>query len=229
MKKLYSLIVLIFFSLASNTIIAASKTYIDGQDFIKITAESRNNSDVAQLLLKDPGKIQVLYFFNYGCSACASFNPYFTKWAAKEQSDKNIVIYKLPVSFKDEWEELARLYYVMKALDPKEKLSSDIFKSIQEQQLQLWQTDKMKEYFMRNGYSAEDFDGAYKSFGVTREVENAQQLSIAYSINRTPTIVINGPKEIYKIIDNTNDTDFFNLLNYIIALESKNINANSGL
>jgi protein-disulfide isomerase len=201
---------------------ATQNSYLEGVDYVKLPTELRNNSDIAQLLMNDPNKIQLLYFFSYGCPACARFDPDFEKWINMHKN-KKLVIHKLPVAFKEEWINLAKLYYVMKALDPKETLNDKIFKAIHDKNLQLRQIPIMKQFFIDAGYSGDDFEKAINSFSVNLEVKKSKQLSVAYSITQTPTIIINGFTNSYKLNRDKDDVDnFFKIISYLIEKDLKN-------
>ncbi len=200
--------------------------FTDGQDYIKLPEQLRRDPDIAQLLMNDPTKVQVLFFFSYGCPACARFDPPFEKWIAKQKTNK-LIIYRFPVVFKEEWAPLARLYFVMKYLDPKQSLDEKIFEEIHQKNLQLWQEPIMKEFFIENGYSAKDFEQAFNSFSVNREIKQTEELSKAYKISQTPTIIINGPIDSYQLnLDKAgNDAEkFFKILDFLIAKETKLLN-----
>lgn len=202
---------------------APKELYADGQDYIKLPEQLRNNADVAQLLANDPNKIQVLFFFSYGCPACARFDPPFEKWVSKQKA-KQVIVYRIPVAFKEEWETLAKLYFTMKYLDPKLSLDEKIFDAIHKQNLQLWQEPKMKEFFTQNGYNSKEFEQAYNSFSVARETKEAENLSKAYGIAQTPTIIVNGSIDSYQLNVSMaqNDTEkFFKILDYLVTKESK--------
>ncbi len=197
---------------------ATAELYTNGKDFITLPTQLRDNQDIAQLLAEDPNKVQVLFFFSYGCSACARFDPDFEQWVKKQKSNKKLVIHRFPVSFDEEWKHLAKLYYIMKTLDPNGTLDAKIFAAIHDQNLQLWQESVMKEFFVNNGYSAESFDKTFDSFQVNMEVKKADQISSAYGISQTPTIVVNNAKNSYKLNKHANDLNtYFKVLDYLVA------------
>lgn len=198
------------------------EVFVDGQNYVTLPSQLRDNSDIAQLLKQDPNKVQVLFFFSYGCPSCAKFDPDFEKWAKLQKNNSKVVIYRFPVSFHEEWEDLAKLYYVMKILSPKHSLDAKIFKAIHENNLQLTQEPIMQEFFMLNGFSAENFQKAYNSFTVELDIQRAEKISALYEINQLPTIVVNGPLNSYKLnrdkADNNNIT-LIKVLDYLIKKE----------
>lgn len=205
---------------------AADKAlFIEGQDYTKFTDKTRNNPDVQQLLMSDPTKVQVLFFFSYGCHGCEMFHTPFDKWAtAQKKKPKNkVAIYFFPVSFNTQWAVLAKMYYVMEALHA-EKLNNAIFDGVHKQGLKLWQVPEMQKFFVKNGYTDKQFTDAFNSFSVVRSVKRADDLTKAYSVTLTPDIVVNGPVNSYKVelskVGNNIDR-LFQVLDYLVARETK--------
>ncbi len=129
--------------------------------YMRLSESVRKDSAVQNFIAQSPNKVQVLEFFSYGCSACAKFEPAFEKWIAAKQN-KNVSIYRVPVSFnKDDWQNLANLYYIMRTLDPKEELNEKIFTAIHQQGQRLWEESAMRSFFEQNGYNETQFDAAY--------------------------------------------------------------------
>lgn len=203
---------------------SSTTSYIEGQDYIRLPSEMRSNGDVQELILDSPLKVQVLLFFSYGCPACARFDPFFEKWVETQKNNK-VVIYRIPVSFKEEWLPLAKLYYITQYLKPKKNIDEKIYEAIHTQHLQLWLQPEMKNFLVANGYTSIEFDNAYNSFNVNMKLKNAEQLSKAYGINQTPSIIVNGPIYSYLLTiskSNSNLDDFFKIVNYVISKEEKN-------
>lgn len=142
----------------------ATTSFIQGQDYVRIPEGIRNNPDVQQLVLSNPNKVQVLFFFSYGCPACARFDPYFEKWV--KTININTVIYRIPVSFKEEWLSLAKLYYMTQYLKPKDNIDEKIFEAIHNKDMRLWLQPEMVKFLIENGYTASEVDDAYNSFNV---------------------------------------------------------------
>lgn len=211
---------LIFITMAISLVTTNIYAYNMLQGYDRLPREIRAKPSVADLISEDNNKVQVLYFFSYGCHACANFDPNFRTWALQQNNPK-VRIHKIPVFFRKDWEGLARLYYVMKILDPKEELGAKIFTEIQDKNVALWQTSEMQNFFVKNGYKITDFENAINSFTVNTELKKADQLSKAYEIYQTPTIILNGIIDSYEL-ELTNDyKTFFATLDGLIAGQFK--------
>ncbi len=204
--------------------VTAAQSFIEGQDYERLTSKVRENPTVTQLIARDPQKVQLLFFFNYGCSACANFDPSFEKWLNTKANDK-LVIYRLPVEFEDNWLPLAKLYFVLQQLKPKKDLDAKIFQAIHQQGVDLWEEPTMENFIVENGYGLQNFDTAYNSPDIKAQVKRADTLSHIYAIDRTPTLVINGPNASYLCTVDMVDGDrnkLFQILDYLISLKEKN-------
>lgn len=200
--------------------------FVEGQDYIKLPDSVRNTPESAQLLTADPHKVQVLFFFSYGCHGCEIFHKPFQSWAQQQQSapGSKVAVYVYPVSFNPQWHMLAKMYYVRQTLDPQGKLTDAIFTAVLKKRLKLWDPLVMKKFFMQNGFTADQFDKAYNSFNVNRQVKRADDISKAFGIIVTPDIVVNGPVHSYKLDlskAGNNSARLLQILDYLIARESK--------
>ncbi len=199
--------------------------YVEGKDYIKLPDSVRTNTDVQQILATDPHKVQVLFFFSYGCHGCEMFHAPFEKWVKQElKKQKNLAVYVYPVSFNGQWAMLSKMYYVMETLDPSGKLNATIFNAVQKQGLKLWDPEVMKKFFIQHGYTADQFNQAFNSFSVNRQVKKADDLTKAYNITLTPDIVVNGPVHSYKLDLSKAGNDvprLLNILDYLIKREAK--------
>lgn len=200
--------------------------FVEGQDYIRLQDNVRTNPYVQQLLMSDPHKVQVLFFFSYGCHGCEMFHTPFEQWASKQRATpKNkVAIYVYPVSFNVLWAGLAKVYYIAAALDPSGKLDSAIFTAIHKKGLKLWDHEILKKFLMQNGYTGVQIDQASNSFMVNRQVKRADDLTKAYSVTATPDIIVNGPVHSYKIDmakAGNNIPRMLEILNYLVTRETK--------
>lgn len=195
----------------------------EGEDYTRLPQSLRANKLIEQVIAKDPNKVQVLFFFSYGCHACANFDPFFEKWL-KTPEAKKVVIYHFPVSFESDWGVLARLYYITQNLSPKRDLDPQIFAAVHKDHLNLSDPDVMKEFLVKQGYKADAVDLAMKSYSVQEQAKHADQVSEAYDVTRTPTIIINGPKASFMLTPDKTGGDFEKfvaVINYVLSTQHK--------
>jgi len=137
----------------------------------------------------EPGKIEVLEFFSYGCGHCAAIEPLLEKWMKAQPAD--VVVRGVPVAFNASMKPLQRLYYALEALNRLD-LHPKVFKAIHQEKKRLFTKAEIKSWIGSQGVDAEKFDAAYESFGVSSKASRADQLVTAYRIQGTPTVAVGG-------------------------------------
>jgi thiol:disulfide interchange protein DsbA len=136
------------------------------------------------------GKIEVLEFFWYGCPHCYTIEPLIEKWVARLPADVNFR--RVPAVFNETWARDAGVFYAFEALGVLERMHRPYFDAIHRDRLNTRDTSARDAWLRKNGVDAKRFEDAYKSFGVQSKVRRAQQLSIAYRIDGTPALAVQG-------------------------------------
>jgi thiol:disulfide interchange protein DsbA len=137
-----------------------------------------------------PGKVEVLEFFWYGCIHCYNLEPALEAWLKKIPPDARFQ--RVPAVFNDRWARDAAIYYALEALDLVEKLHRPLFDAIHRDRLRTDNAEAFNQWLQKQGVEPKRFDDAVKSFGVQSKVRRAAQISVAYRIEGTPAIAVNG-------------------------------------
>jgi len=137
----------------------------------------------------EPGKVEVLDFFSYGCGHCAAIEPLLAKWTKAQPAD--VVVRGVPVAFNASMKPLQRLYYALEALNRLD-LHPKVFKAIHQEKKRLFTKAEIKSWIASQGVDAEKFDAAYESFGVSSKANRADQLVTSYRVQGTPTVAVGG-------------------------------------
>lgn len=137
----------------------------------------------------EPGKVEVIDFFSYGCGHCAAIEPLLAKWTKGQPAD--VVVRGVPVAFNAGMKPLQRLYYTLEALNRLD-LHPKVFKAIHQEKKRLFTKAEIKSWIATQGVDAEKFDAAYESFGVSSKASRADQLVTAYRIQGTPSVAVGG-------------------------------------
>lgn len=167
-----------------------STPIIEGQHYIVLPKEVRQQAVVQAFMAQDPGKIQVIEFFSYKCPGCYAMEAPFNAWAAK-QSDK-VAIRRVPISFGPTWEPIAKTYYVLEELGLTEKLTPVIFNAIHKDKMRLDTPSEIGALLAKNGVSLDTFNTTYNGFNVSRMWTQAQDLTKAEQVQSVPAMVVNG-------------------------------------
>jgi thiol:disulfide interchange protein DsbA len=73
-----------------------------------------------------------------------------------------------------------------------DRLHDDVFTAIHEQKVDLGDLAKMQAWVGKRGVDPKQFAEVYGSFGVDSRVQRAIQMSKAYQLSGTPSLVVNG-------------------------------------
>jgi len=181
-----------------------------------------------------PGKVEVTEVFSYACPACNIFQP--TMHKLKQSLPANALIDYLPAAFNtaEDWPMFQLAYVTAQVLGVDQQTHDAMFDAV-------WKggdlsttepstrslksrmptiEDAAKFYSQRAGVPVEKFIATSKSFSADLKVRTDQDLIMAYKIDRTPTIVVNGKYRLH--VESAGGTDqIVELIKYLVAKESK--------
>ena len=158
------------------------------------SAEPKLNKDYHLITPAQPtetgNKIEVIEFFYYGCSHCFDLEPYLKRW--KSSLPKDVAFRLLPAVFRDSWVPLTRTFYTLEALDELARLHNAVFEAIHLKNINLNNEQTLLDWVEKNGVDRKKFADAYESFAVRNRVANARKLTVAYGVEATPSLVVDG-------------------------------------
>lgn len=135
-------------------------------------------------------RIEVIDFFWYGCPYCNDLQPALEGWARRKPGD--VALRRVPAILRDSWAPHARIYYALERLNEVERLHLEVYRGYHVEKLQMSKPEVMVEWAVRNGIDRQRWLDAYNAPEVAAKVEGARTLSQAYSIDVTPTLVVDG-------------------------------------
>jgi len=138
----------------------------------------------------DGKKIEVVEFFWYGCPHCYNLEPLLETWVKKLPPD--VQFRRIPAVFNDRWALDAAIFYTFEALGVLDKLHRPFFDAIHRDHLRSENQAAMSEWLTKNGVDPKKFYETFKSFGVQSKTKRATQLSVAYKIDGTPAMAVQG-------------------------------------
>jgi len=138
----------------------------------------------------DPKRIEVLEFFWYGCPHCHDLQPALHAWLKRKPSD--VAFRSVPAIFRDSWVAHAQLFYSLEAMGLVDRLHAGVFRAIHEQKTDLGDLARMQAWLGRQGVDTRQFAEVYGSFGVKSRTQRSVQMSRAYGLSGTPSLVVNG-------------------------------------
>jgi protein dithiol oxidoreductase (disulfide-forming) len=207
MKFLSKSLILMAF-LGASTVFAQPSLYVEGVHYELIAEPVRT---------EDPNKIEVAEVFWYGCPHCYAFEPLINSWAEKLPSD--VAFVRSPGMWNAMMETHAQIYYVAQALDVLDKVHSVAFDEIHQKRNYL-DTDKaVKDMFVAQGVSPENFDKTWGSFAMTSAVKKASTRMRDYGVSSVPCLVVNGSYLVTINDSVTTQADMLKVADFLIGKE----------
>jgi thiol:disulfide interchange protein DsbA len=167
--------------LASPSTVVAEEKFEEGTHYEVISPAVRT---------ANPEKIEIAEYFWYGCGHCYTFEPVVTQW--KKTLADDVDFRGSPAIWNPKMELHARAFYTAEALGVLDTMHPIIFQAMNVDRKRLGSEEEIAELFTANGVSAEDFDKAFNSFGVSSQVRQANSRARAAKITGTPSLVVNG-------------------------------------
>ncbi len=160
---------------------AAAKP-VEGKDYLSL--DKRVPTDVGA------GKIELIEFFWYSCPHCNSFEPQFAAWV--KAAPKDVVVQRVPVRFRDDFEAQQRAYYVFESLNMVDAMHGKLFHAIHTERQQLNTAQALAAWANKNGLPEKKFMDTFNSFGVATKARRATQLQDAFKVQGVPALGIAG-------------------------------------
>jgi thiol:disulfide interchange protein DsbA len=179
------------------------------------------------------GKVEVTEVFSYACPACNIFQP--TMHKLKQAMPANVVVDYLPAAFNtaEDWPMFQLAYVTAQLLGVDQQTHDAMFDAVWKGgDLSITDSsrglktrmptieDAAKFYSQHAGVPVDKFLATSKSFSADLKVRTDQELMVAYKVDRTPTIIVNGKYRLH--VESAGGTDqLIDLVKYLVAKESK--------
>jgi len=138
-----------------------------------------------------PGQIEVIEFFWFGCPHCFALQTYVDSWLRSKPD--NVVFKRIPAALNPVWDTDARAYYTAKALGIADKAYPAIFNAIHVNHVQLDSQAAYRDFFVKQfNVTAQQFDTAWNSLQVDTDLTRAKVQAQRYGVLDVPTLVVNG-------------------------------------
>ena len=135
-------------------------------------------------------RIEVIDFFWYGCPYCNELQPALEGWARRKPGD--VVLRRVPAILRDSWAPHARIFYTLERLKEVERLHLEVYRGYHVEKLRMSQPEVVVEWAVRHGIDRQRWLDAYDSPEVAAKVEGARAITQAYTVEVTPTLVVDG-------------------------------------
>jgi len=154
---------------------------VEGKHFVKL----------GQPLPVQPGKIEVVEFFWYGCPHCNVFEPALEAWVKKLPAD--IAFRRVPVAFRDEpFVTHQKIFYALDTMGLIPTMHRKVFYAIHAQRQRLDKPADIAAFMDKNGVDGAKFMENFNSFSVQTKARQAAKLAADYKIDGVPAIGVHG-------------------------------------
>lgn len=206
--------------------IAHAETWTEGKNYFLI--------DPPRPPALPAGKVEVTEVFSYGCPACNAFIPVMHN--LKRALPANAVLTYLPAAFNpsEDWPMFQQAYFAAQVLGVADQTHDAMFAAV-------WGTgelgiidpatkgiksppptiaDAARFYNRTAGVPVDKFLNTAKSFTVDTKVRSADDAIVAYRVDRTPTIIVNGRYRVQSEAAGGYD-QLVELVKWLVAKESR--------
>lgn len=136
------------------------------------------------------GKIEVVEFFWYNCPHCNAFEPALEAWI--KRAPKDVVVRRVPVAFRPDFQGQQRLYYTLEAMGLVDKMHAKVFQAIHGERKRLENPEVIADWIATQGVDKTKFMEQFNSFTVASKTTRAGQLTAAYKVEGVPAMGVAG-------------------------------------
>lgn len=136
------------------------------------------------------GKVEITEVFSYACPHCAHFQPYANQLKSKLPAGATFSY--MPVVFNPSWEPLARAFYVAQSLGVLDKTHQALFDALHRDHKPLRSIEDLAGFYAAHGVDPKTFISTAQSFVVEGNLSQGRERAMAYQIESTPTLIVNG-------------------------------------
>jgi thiol:disulfide interchange protein DsbA len=166
-------------------------------------------AEVVQRVDVQPGQVEVLEFFWYGCPFCARFEPQLDAWQAKrlqQQKDAlqragkpvpsnltpDVVVRHVPVAWHKRLEPYAKMYYALDTLGRAKELSQIVYEKVQTDRGSLSTPAEQAAFLAQHGVDAQQYLRAYNSNDTDAALLRDRALAQAVKLKSVPSLLVQG-------------------------------------
>lgn len=140
--------------------------------------------------VSEPGKIEVVELFWYGCPHCYAFEPTINGWAAKLPADVNF--HRVPAMFGGIWDIHGQMFITLEVMGVEHKVHTAVFEAIHKDHKMFKTPEEFADFVATQGVDKTKFMETYNSFAVKGLVKKYKDLAVAYGATGVPTMIVNG-------------------------------------
>jgi protein dithiol oxidoreductase (disulfide-forming) len=160
---------------------------------LRAAAELLEEADyrvIPQQPVLDPKRIEVVEFFYYGCRWCNEFEPYLSDWLNRKPAD---VLFRYQPAIKSRrWITLTKAYFALLLLGELPRLQERVYRAYHRENVNLEDESVLIDWAVKQGLRRDRFEQALQSDAVMAQVEASREMTHAYQVDTTPSVVVEG-------------------------------------
>lgn len=160
----------------------------------------------------------VIEFFSFACPHCNRFEPYVHQWVSDKKAE-DVQFVRVAVAWSDYYKALAKLYYVMEALNLGIDKQGVVFNAIHKAGQTLQSAGEMQQLLQAMGVPAEQFRSYWVKEDIEQLIEDGTKLESLYQISGVPTIIVNGQYVVKPALVG-GEEKVFDLVEYLLAKDA---------
>ena len=164
----------------------------------------------------DPGKIEVVELFWYGCPHCYYFSQTINPWAKNLPKDVNFK--RIPALFGDPWDAHGQLFITLETMGVEDKIHNSVFNAIQKEGRDLTKPEDMADFVANQGVNRTDFLKNLNSLAIRSKMDQYKELAHKYGIQSVPAMIVNG-KYRFDLITTGGPEQAINIADQLISKE----------
>ena len=178
MNKIFkiTLVILLTGIFASSSLMAATRTLVEGEDYEVMGPKGTKNSEVME-------------FFNYACGHCYNMEAFINRF---KKENSGIKVIPVPNDLgHPQWQIYVKAFYLGELLKVLDQSHPKIFHRVNVEKKHIIKDEDLKALFMTLGVDSAKYDRAVKSVALDMRIRKAKQLARKFRISGTPTFVAN--------------------------------------
>ena len=156
---------------------AQADDYTAGKEYVELSSP---------VPVSQPGKIEVVELFWYGCPHCYAFEPTIVPWSEKPVSYTHLRAHETLRNVH------GQMFLTLESMGVEHDVHNAVFEAIHKEHKKLATPEEMADFLAGKGVDKEKFLSTYNSFAIKGQMEKAKKLAMAYQVTGVPTMVVNG-------------------------------------
>lgn len=140
--------------------------------------------------VSQPGKIEVVELFWYGCPHCYQFESTLNPWIKQLPDDVNFI--RIPALFGGLWNVHGQAFITLDMMKVEHEVHDAVFNAIHQEKKKLGTPEEFADFVTTQGVDRDAFLKTFNSFAVKGQMEKAKKLAMAYQITGVPVMIVGG-------------------------------------